>query len=393
MLVNLSKIINKLESGSRPKGGVKNASEGIPSLGAEHLNSNGGFNFNKVKFISEEFFKQQKNGIIGFEDILVVKDGATTGKVSFVDENFPYNKASINEHVFKISINKEFALPKYVFWHLFGYKGKQQILKDFRGATVGGISRSFVDFVKLPLPSIEEQKRIVRELDTADSLRQKRKQAIALLDDYLKAVFEEMFGDPITNSKDWKIQKLGEMIDFMTSGSRGWAKYYADDGDVFLRIQNVERNHLKIDDLCFVNPPDTAESKRTKVRPGDVLLSITADLGRTAVIPENFGNAYISQHLALLRFKIHYLPDYISEFLASRGGAVQMAKLNKGGTKAGLNFNDIKSIQIPIPDLKTQQQYIVQKQHIQSIKQFMLSQNKLLEINFNALIQKTFKLT
>jgi type I restriction enzyme S subunit len=269
-------------------------------------------------------------------------------------------------------------------------KNEQKLSDSGRGSTFSSITQKDLKQIQIPLPSLEEQKRIVRELDAADVLRQKRKQAIALLDDYLKAVFFKMFGDPVTNSKGWQIRSLGEMIDFMTSGSRGWARYYADSGEVFLRIQNVERNNLKIDDLCFVNPPDTAESKRTKVRQGDVLLSITADLGRTAVIPENFGNAYISQHLALLRFKTHYLPEYISEFLASQGGAVQMSKLNKGGTKAGLNFNDIKSIQIPVPDVKIQQAYIARKKHIQGIKQFMLSQDDELETNFIALMQKVF---
>jgi len=276
---------------------------------------------------------------------------------------------------------------KFLYYVL---KGTDHSIGSKRAVMGKTLNKEMLKQFDIPLPSLEEQKRIVRELDAADALRQKRKQAIALLDDYLKAVFLEMFGDPVTNSKGWEIRSLGEMIDFMTSGSRGWARYYADSGDVFLRIQNVERNHLKIDDLCFVTPPDTAESKRTKVRQGDVLLSITADLGRTAVIPENFGNAYISQHLALLRFKTHYLPEYISEFLASQGGAVQMSKLNKGGTKAGLNFNDIKSIQIPIPDINTQQTYIAKKKYIQDVRQFMLSQDGELETNFNALMQKAF---
>jgi len=222
-------------------------------------------------------------------------------------------------------------------------------------------------------------------------LRQKRKQAITLLDDYLQSVFLDMFGDPVTNSKGWKIEKLGNAIEFITSGSRGWAKYYSNSGDIFLRIQNIGNNNLKIEDLCYVNPPNNAESKRTNVKFGDVLLSITADLGRTAVIPENFGNAYISQHLALLRFKKHYIPEYISEFLASKGGINQMKKLNKGGVKAGLNFNDIKSIEIPLPKIEIQKNYLSIKKEVGSLKQKMLIQSQELETQFQALMQKAFK--
>lgn len=316
-----------------------------------------------------------KNG-----DILIGMDGEFNLAV------WKGGAALLNQRVCKIQSNSTSILNEYLCYIL--PKKLKEIEDKTPFVTVKHLSVKTIKDIQISLPSLEEQKRIVRELDTADALRQKRKQAIALLDDYLKAVFLEMFGDPVMNPKKWASKKLGEMIDFMTSGSRGWAKYYADSGDVFLRIQNVGRNHLKIDDICFINPPKTAESKRTKVKPGDVLLSITADLGRTAVIPEGLENAYISQHLALLRFKACYQADYIAEFLASQGGATQMTKLNKGGTKAGLNFQDIKSLQILIPDIKTQEQYLIQKKYIQSLKQIMLSQSQELDLNFEALVDK-----
>ncbi len=346
-----------------------------------------------IESSSEKNLSVARKGFTHFanDDIIVAKITPCyeNGKIAVVKVPHEFAFGSTEFHVFRT--NKEKLLPKFLFYFLSSPSVRNSGTKSMTGsAGQKRVPIKFFQKLKIPLPSLEDQKRIVRELDAADSLRQKRKKTIELLDDYLQAVFFEKFGDPVRNSKGWEVRSLGEMIDFMTSGSRGWAKYYVDAGDVFLRIQNVRNNHLKLNDLCFVNPPDTAESKRTKVEQGDVLLSITADLGRTAVIPENFGNAYISQHLALLRFKECYSSDYISEFLASQGGAVQMAKLNKGGTKAGLNFKDIKSIQIPLPDIKTQKQYISQKKYIQSLKQFMLSQNKELETNFNALIGRVF---
>ena len=99
----------------------------------------------------------------------------------------------------------------------------------------------------------------------------------------------------------WEVAELGSLLTFLTSGSRGWAGYYAESGVPFLRIQNVGRNRLMLDDLAFVRPPSTAEAARTSVQAGDVLLSITADLGRTAVVPQGLGKAYINQHLSILR--------------------------------------------------------------------------------------------
>ena len=152
---------------------------------------------------------------------------------------------------------------------------------------------------------------------------------------------------------NWPKIPLDSLLVFLTSGSRGWAEYYADSGSLFLRIQNVGHNQMLLDDVAYVNAPDTAESNRTRVQPGEVLLSITADLGRTAVVPDQINNAFINQHLAILRTKdIH--PQYLSAFLSSPSGQRQILGRNRHGVKAGLNFDDIRSFRIPIPSLPEQ---------------------------------------
>lgn len=135
----LSEFIT-LESGLRPRGGVRGILEGIPSLGGEHLNDLGSFHYENMKYIPEDFFKELNYGRIFQNDILVVKDGATTGKTSFVDENFPYIHAAVNEHVFIVRVIPEVVIPKLIFYYLFSNEGQNSIRLDFRGATVGGIS-------------------------------------------------------------------------------------------------------------------------------------------------------------------------------------------------------------------------------------------------------------
>lgn len=195
MQVKLSQILTSLESGGRPKGGASLESKGIPSLGAEHLDGNGGFNFKTVKYIPEEFFNSLKNGIIGKENILIVKDGATTGKVSFVTDEFPFDKAAVNEHVFLLKVDKSKANPKFVFHYLKCPQGQREIMRDFRGATVGGISRGFVDYVKFELPPLPDQLHIANLLSKAENLIAQRKESIRLLDEFLKSTFLEMFGE------------------------------------------------------------------------------------------------------------------------------------------------------------------------------------------------------
>ncbi|OIN90180.1 hypothetical protein AUJ42_03575 [Candidatus Collierbacteria bacterium CG1_02_44_10] len=104
-------------------------------------------------------------GKIESNDILIVKDGATTGKVSFVDKTFPYERATVNEHVFILRTNEK-ILPKFLFWYLWSKNGQTEILKNFQGSAQGGINRSFLDGVEVPDHAIEYQEKIVKKIDS-----------------------------------------------------------------------------------------------------------------------------------------------------------------------------------------------------------------------------------
>jgi type I restriction enzyme S subunit len=220
------------------------------------------------------------------------------------------------------------------------------------GRRVGGaqpnISQGIIRSLVVPLPPLPEQRRIAAILDKVNELRVKRRVALEQLNKLRASTFVSVFGDARSILTRWKVVELGDSLSFLTSGSRGWARYYRSDGDLFLRIQNVRRDELCLHDVAYVTAPDTAEAKRTKVQAGDVLLSITADLGRTAVIPENVGSAYINQHLAVLRTNA-FAPRFLSAFLASGAGRLQVLGKNRQGVKAGLNFDDIRALKIPSP--------------------------------------------
>ena len=230
----------------------------------------------------------------------------------------------------------------------------KSMIRMATGASYPAVSDAIVRRSLMPCPSLSEQRRIAAVLDQADALRAKRQTEAAQLDQMTTALFASIFGAGF--AADWPRVSLGTLLISLTSGSRGWATYYAESGDMFLRIQNVRRNGLNLDNITYVRAPNTAESRRTLVRSGDVLLSITADLGRTAVVPPTLGRAYTNQHLAILR-QTELNPVFLSAFLASVDGQQQIARLNKSGVKAGLNFDDVRSIQIPVPPRKLQDRY------------------------------------
>ena len=158
-------ILLTLESGGRPKGGVKNIKEGIPSIGGEHLSYNGSFNFTEIRYIPKEFYAKMTRGYIRKKDILVVKDVATTGKTAFVSDSFPYNKAAANEHVFILRVLEDYTIPKYLFFWMQSLYGQKCVTDNFQGTAQGGINSLFVKNSDFPLPPFSEQTRIVDYLD------------------------------------------------------------------------------------------------------------------------------------------------------------------------------------------------------------------------------------
>ena len=114
---------------------------------------------------------------------------------------------------------------------------------------------------------------------------------------------------------DWEIVNLRRLSDFITSGSRGWARYYADRGALFVRSQNIRDGRLDFLDRQFVNPPAGSEGDRTRLKFSDFLITITGNsVGNVALVEQELGEAYISQHVGLVRLSDPSRGAYIFRF-------------------------------------------------------------------------------
>jgi type I restriction enzyme S subunit len=311
---------------------------------------------------------------------VVTGRSGTIGKVHFVDGDY----WPLNTSLFVTDFHGND--PRWVYYLLesFGLERFSQ------GAGVPTLNRNLVHGEPIRVPPLPEQRRIAAILDKADALRAKRREALAQLDELTQSIFIEMFGNIQTIHNNWPVKPLGEMLDFLTSGSRGWAQHYTDSGDLFLRIQNVRHDELDLSDVAYVSAPDSAEAKRTKVHEGDVLLSITADLGRSAVVPKDIGKAHINQHLSILRTK-SLVPRYLSAFIASPAGQIEVMGRNKQGVKAGLNFDDIKSFRIPVPPRHLQRDFAMRVEKVG--KQIRIHGHSVTELDslFTSLQHRAFR--
>ena len=171
-------------------------------------------------------------------------------------------------------------------------------------------------------------------------------------DGSVKCIEDEI---PFDLPDGWAWSKIGPLCEYITSGSRGWAQYYSETGILFLRMGNLSRDSfdLRLDNLQRVNLPDNAEGTRTRVTENDLLFSITAEIGMLGLIPANFEEAYINQHVGLIRFlkdaQTKFFPYILmSEFCRDQYYTVQC------GMKNSFRLDNIQNILAPVPPLGEQ---------------------------------------
>jgi type I restriction enzyme S subunit len=251
-----------------------------------------------------------------------------------------------------------------------------------RSTAIPGLNRNDAYAVEIPLPPLPEQEWIVSRIEELFSDLEAGVAALGRvrvgLRRYKASVLKAACEGRLTPSghsdavpvrgelpEGWRWVTIDELTKHLTSGSRGWAKYYSDSGSLFVRVGNFNRLSKTIDleKIIFVNEPEGAEANRTRLRARDLLITMTADVGMVGVVDENtlrWGNAYINQHVGLVRLNEPDFVDYVAYALASEIGQKQFREKQYGATKTGLNFEDIKSLEIPLPSLDEQRRIVAE---------------------------------
>lgn len=164
---------------------------------------------------------------------------------------------------------------------------------------------------------------------------------------------------PFEIPENWCWVRLGQLTELITSGSRDWAKYYTSTGDIFLRMGNLSRNRfdLRLDKIQYVKLPKNIEGMRTSVQAGDLLFSITGEIGTLGLIPDNFGTAYINQHTAIIRFMTSEKSKFYPYVLLS-DYAQKFYNGNQHGIKNSFRLDTIALLPVPLPPLGEQHRIV-----------------------------------
>ncbi len=295
------------------------------------------------------------------------------------------------------SVIKKFEI-KFIYYYL---SGNISILENgFKGAGLRHISKGYISNIDIPEISLEDQKRIVKILDKADALRQKRKQAIELLDDYLKSVFLEMFGDPVKNDKGWELKTIEQLVKkdkySIKRGPFGGAlkkEIFVDDGYLVYEQFHALNNDFTME-RYFIDEKKFQELKAFEVRANDIIISCSGIyLGKLAIVPENCKKGIINQALLkitldnlkmtnLLFINIFTNTNFKNKFFGNKIGS---------GIPNFPPMQQFKKFTFICPPIELQNKFSEIVQKIESLKQSMFVQSTELETQFQALMQKAFK--
>lgn len=245
--------------------------------------------------------------------------------------------------------------------------------KDFvKGTTRLKLTQGSMQLMPFPLPPLSEQQRIVERIEELFAKLDEAKERLQEVADSFAvrkaAILHKAFTGELTkqwrlengvSDESWEEKKGEDFFEYVTSGSRGWAKYYSDKGSIFVRMGNLNHGTIELDfsDIQYVELPDQVEGQRSKLQKNDILISITADVGMIGLVREDM-DAYINQHVALARPKNDLYAEFLAWYFVSDVGLQQMQNKQRGATKIGLGLQDIRSIILKIPTLPEQHEIV-----------------------------------
>lgn len=331
-----------------------------------------------VHHIRDQF--KIKNG-----DILMALSGATVGKIAVAD--------ALTEGAF---LNQRVAiirgrLPENTEYLKYIFSGEllQKLLLNAGGAAQPNLSPKDLVDMEIPLPPLAEQKRIAAILDKADAIRRKRQQAIQLADDFLRAVFLDMFGDPVTNPKGWEVKPLSDFVSKLGDGLHGTPKYDSDGTYHFINGNNLKDGSIEISGKVKTVSEDEFRKHKKLLNETTMLVSINGTIGNVAfyrgervVLGKSTCYFNVIDSLISKKYLYHLIKsDYFIRFASGEA---------TGSTIKNISLKSMRSFPVPVPTKEIQEKFEKILNSIEgSIKQSKDS-NILSSFFFDSLSQKAF---
>ncbi len=313
-----------------------------------------------------------------YKDTLpVVVFGDHTLSVKYLD--FPFCVGADGTQILKP--NPEVIVGRFLYYAILNLNikslGYSRHLKVLKKAT-------------FRIPDINEQHRIVKTLDLAQSLIEKRKQAIAYLDDYIKAVFLDIFGDPVSNPKGWEVVEFEKLVTSIKYGV-GSPPQYSEDGYKFIRATDIKKGYIIDSDIKRISPEEANKILKCKLSTNDLIIVRSGvNAGDSAIITKKYDGSFAGYDL-IVKLNSLVNPVFIGNLFTSNYLEAEIKPLTRRAAQPHINSDQVKKLKIILPKIEMQKLFAKKVGQIELLKQKMLLQLKELENNFQAELQRAFQ--
>lgn len=285
--------------------------------------------------------------------------------------------------------SKDKSVLNTIYLYYFMYKYVEKLRELSIGGVIKYIKLENLTNAKIPVPSLEEQEKIVKILDTASSLIEKRKLQIKTLDELTESIFYDMFGDPVNNDNGWEIKKLGELCKMKSGGtpSRNVEKYFK---GIFPWITTVSLGNIYIDEKDAIEfiTEEAIKSSSTKLIPKEsVMIGTRVGVGKISI---NKVEMCTNQDIVSLINLDKCVNNIFLCKLIKKFNTFFISK-TRGATIKGINMDVVKNLEIISPPLHLQNAFAEKVNSIEKQKDLFEKSLAILEENYNSLMDRAFK--
>lgn len=341
------------------------------------------------------------NNIMGYIDeyifdekiLCVAEDGGSWGYKETCAKIYN-EKVWVNNHAHVLTA-KENLILEYLMYYL----NYADLSLYINGATRGKLTKSSLNSIKIPLPPIEDQKKIAAILDAADTYRQKTKALITKYDELTQSLFLDMFGDPVTNPKGWEIVPFGDFITVLTDyHSNGSYESLRDvvtlknepDYALMIRTTDLENNNFT-EGVNYIDENAYNHLEKSKVFGGEIIINKIGSAGKVYRMPYLNRPVSLGMNAFLLRFNEFVNNTFLYFQLVSSHGEREIQKRVKGAVTKTIRKDAVREVPLISPPIELQNQFAERVKVIEEQKAKAQASLQKAEELFNSLMQKAFK--
>lgn len=359
----------------------------IPIVKTNNI-QNGKIIFNSLPYVESKIIKSSQHLKKG--DVLVAASTGSKkviGKAAMATDDW---LGSFGAFCLVLRPDIKIINPDYFGYYFQSKNYRTAISHMSSGANINNLKKEYFDRLKLSVPTLDEQERVVEILRNADLLRQKRSEAILLLDKYLASKFVEMFGDLRLNPKKWEKFNLKDITLKITDGTHQSPKFL-DSGIPFIFISNIIQNEITLNTKKFISELTYQElTKNTPIEKHDILYTTVGSYGNPALVKTDDKFCF-QRHIA------HIKPDrtktnvyFLYGMLKTPFIKEQADEKARGVAQKTLNLGDLSKFQVILPPMEMQQRYADIVAEVERAKLLMLKQAAELDDQFHSILQTAF---